>query len=373
MKHLVFLIFGFLLSVPSVYAQGAPKPESFTAKATAQDAQTLITSRYPVLLWGVEAAHVAGTPLSLHGRSAMDALIGDQPVRCEIVSWRGQQPVARCTNTHNVDLAASMLQKGFAVVQRQSVIGTPYEEPYTTAERTAKAQNKGIWTQALDESPAAAPQISISSMDEQIVLIGAVAGSSFLTLLILGFLIWRGFKNTEKLLKRSMAMTRAQEERMRKREKFVVAAMLEGELLANKGKVEAFLVINRDMMEGLMSAKANNRPHKYQESTEIIQKTPILARSIFDGNTDKLELLGPQIAKDLVQLYNNIHAEADYITLQKNMPIEDAINEAQKIILGAEQLLDPIDQVAQGLQIILSDRKRPYVSAVHDDDMLTID
>ncbi len=371
MKHLVFLIFGFFILVPPAFAQGTAKPESFTAKATAQDAQTLITSRYSVLLWGIEAAHVAGTPLSLHGRTAMDTLISEQPVRCDIVSWRGQQPVARCANTHNVDLAASMLQKGFAVVQRQSVVGTPYEELYTTAENTAKAQKKGIWAQALSENPA--PAVSIAAMDDQMLLIGSVAGSSLLVLLILSLLMWRGFKNTEKLLKRSMAMTRAQEERMRKREKFVVAAMLEGELLSNKGKVEAFLVINRDMMEGLMSAKANNRPHKYQESTEIIQKTPILARSIFDGNTDKLELLGPQIAKDIVQLYNSIHAEADYITLQKSMPIEEAINEAQKIILRAEQLLDPIDQVAQGLQIILSDRKRPYVSAIKDEDMLTID
>ena len=369
MKHLAFLIFVLMIFVQPAIAQEVARPDSFSAKAVAQNASTLLTSRFTVSLWGIDVAHLAGTPLALHGRVELDDLMGGQPVRCDVVGWRNNQPSARCTNAQNIDLALSLLQQGYVVVDRQSVLGTAYEEPYVTAEETAKSQGNGIWSDGVGGSVS----MAMGDIEDILPLVGIIVGSACVVLIVLAILILYGFGRVEKLLKRSMAMTRAQEDRMRKREKFVTAAMLEGELLANKGKIEAFLVINRDMMEGLMSAKANNRLHKYQESTEIVQKTPILSRSVFEGNTDKLELLGSQFAKEIVDLYNDIHSESDYLTLQKDMPIEDAINHTQKIILEAEQLLDPIDQLINGLRIILSDRKRPQISRIKDEDLLAID
>ena len=138
MIRLVFLALTLCLLSPVVFAQNAAKPDSFASNATAQDANTLIMGRYTVRLWGVEAARLSGTKLSLKGRTAMDDLIGDDAVSCSVVVWRGEQPIARCANKNNIDLAASMLQQGYAVVERQAVTGTVYEEPYFTAEKTAR-------------------------------------------------------------------------------------------------------------------------------------------------------------------------------------------------------------------------------------------
>lgn len=371
MKHLVFLFITCLFFAVPVFAQNTAKPDSFTTNAMAQDAQTLLTNRYRVLLWGIEAAHIKGSPLSLRGRSALDDLIADGVVRCQVASWRGEQPVARCVNSQNVDLGATMVQNGFAVVNRQSVIGSAYEEPYITAEKTAKAQKKGIWSDKITEN--AAPQMSFADLESMMPMLSVIGGIVFFFFLITSLMMMSGFKKVETLVKKSMALTRAQEERMRKREKFVVAGMLEGELLANKGKIEAFVVINRDVLSGLNAAKNNNTLHKYQQSTEILQKNPILMRAVFDGNTDKLELLGTQFAKDIVELYNDVSAEVDYLTLEKNLPIEDAITHTQKIILEAERMLDPIDKLLGGLQIILSDRRRQHVPGLKNSDTLDID
>ncbi|MEM6781819.1 MAG: thermonuclease family protein [Pseudomonadota bacterium] len=372
MKYIVFSLLTCFFIIQPTWAQDASQQEIFTSKATAQDAQTLITSRYRVTLWGIEAAHVKATPLSLRGRSAMDDLIADKPVKCEVVNKRTGQTFARCKNFQDIDLASVMLEQGFAVVQRQSVIGTSFEQSYSALEQVAKTRKEGIWSDSLSMVPINAP-IAIANANEMLPIIVIAVGSSLFTLLLLSLFMLRGFNKIEVLVKKSMALTRSQEDRMRKREKFVVAAMLEGELMANKGKIEAFLVINRDVLSGLNSAKSSGKSHKYQTSTEMVQERPSLARSVFDGNTDKLELLGTQFAKDAVELYNDISADPEYVTLERDLLIDDAINQVQRIVLDAERLLDPIDQLLNALQIVLSDRTRPQVSQIHDGNTMDID
>ena len=149
----------------------------------------------------------------------------------------------------------------------------------------------------------------------------------------------------------------AQEDRMRSREKYVLATMLEAELASNRGKLEAFMVINRDLLNSLKNAKEQSIQHKYQVSSEIVQNKPGLTRSVFDGNTDKLELLGQHIVKDVVDLYENVNTESTYLTLEQDLSIEEAIGKVQRIVLEAEAMMEPIDGLTNALHIILRDRK----------------
>lgn len=373
MKHLLFLAFFAAILPFGALAQDTPRPESFTANATAQDAGSILTPRYQVRLWGVEAVRVSGTTLSLSGRTAMDDLLQSGPINCAVVQWVEEQPVARCLTGNNTDLAAAMLQKGFVVVQRQAVAGTAFEELYLSAEKTARSQKLGAWKDdGRSPAPAADPgSLSPEQMVKNIAML--ILGSALFTLMVISILIMRGFAKVERMLQKTLALSRSQEERMRSREKSVLATMLTGELASNKGKIEAFLVINRDLLQSLRNAKDKGAVHKFQTSSEIVQQRPSLLRSVFDGNTDKLELLGSHNVKDFVALYETVSAESGYITLDRNITIEEAIGKVQRIVVDAESLIEPIDALINAMHIILRDRKQRKSTAPDTEDTFSVE
>ena len=335
------------------------QPDKLSAQVRAENAAELVSKDYVITLWGIEQAGEKGSLVAFRGRTALDDVLGEGWVRCDVIEWVDQNPVARCMNDNIIDVAEYMLLSGYATVVRQDVIGSIYEEPYMTAERAARLQKKGIW-QTGEET-----RQSISTLSDRASLsyiIGSVGVMGATIMIILSMLIITGFRKTQRLVKKSMALTKAQEEKIRAREKIVMATMLIGEIENNRGKIEAFVSINKDFLNSLKHAKENSAPHKFQSNPEIVQEQPALVRSVFDGNTDKLDLLGAQLLKDIVALYARIAVDAKYLTLDNTMSITQAITHMSDIVSEAESLLIPMKNIRNALDIILRDRGQKMIS-----------
>lgn len=355
-KPLILLhLLAFLLLMPAgfVAAQDAVRPDEFAAAATAIDGQTALVGRYVVVLWGVTAEDIPGTGVVLKARTELDDLLGAGAISCRALQWRDDtRVVAQCTDAGGADLALSMLKKGYVVADRPAVAGSVFEDPYLQAEKQARDQGHGLWAER-----GKGGNILSLFQDDARLFYGWVIGSVAIPVaafFILFLMIVIGFSRTNGLIRAHMTMNRQQEERLREREKFVVASMLESELMANRGKLEAYAVIYRDMLKTL---RASDKGHKYQQTGEIIHEAPTLNRSVFDGNIGKLELLGPNLARDIVELYGHVRSDPDYMMLESTMSVEDVQIRLDKIISAAEKLLDPIDRIIGGLHIILREEK----------------
>lgn len=145
------------------------------------------------------------------------------------------------------------------------------------------------------------------------------------------------------------------ENELRGRERVVIAASLESELLANKTKIEAFLLIYHELLRSL---KDPGKAPKYKMGGEIVHEKPALARSIFDAYIAKLELFGPTIAGELAELYAQIEEDPEYITLNPDLNTDQAINMVERIVTNAKNLLDPIERNIGALNVIIRSKKK---------------
>ncbi len=332
-------------------APGAPAAlEEFAASATAVDAQTLLTDRYVVKLWGIEAAEIFGTPLKLQARTVLDDMIAGGAVKCRVMSWSGKQPVAQCATSGESDIALAMLQQGFAVVDRPAVLGSVFQDPYFKAERSAKEAGAGAWRNIWQGGGSA----SISQdkyFPLMLIALGAVPLLGFACMALVGV---RGFRRLAETQVQQMGLFLQREDKLRDREKFVMAAILEAELNSNRVKIEAFLVVYQDLMKGL---RDTSRQPKYRQTGEIIHEQPMLSRTVFDGNTQKLDLLGPKLAGEIASLYASIQPNPNYITLEPDMPVETAAHKVEQIMSAAQAMQKPMDHILAALQVIIRGKK----------------
>ncbi len=349
----VFLLFGTAEAQNARPSSQQERPEKFATPATAQDGQTLLTEHYVVRLWGIEAVEVAGVPLRLFARTEMDNLIKGEPVRCQVVEWKsGNQPVAHCVSSTDVDLGLSMIREGYAVVDRPAVLGSVFQDPYFKAEHVAYRANKGAWSAGKGGGGGSL----ISGQDTFLI---AVIFISFLLAPIIGLVFVasvnaKGFRSLGSMQEKQMHMFIERDEKMRDREKYVLAAMLESELNSNKVKVDAFLVVYEEMLKALRDP---NKSHKYKQTGEIVHEQPLLNRNVYDSKMDKMDLLEPQLAADLADLYSKINPNPEYITLEPTTPVEEAIYHVEKVIADTRGLVEPMNRVVSSLNIIVRDKK----------------
>jgi endonuclease YncB( thermonuclease family) len=353
----------FLLAfIAPVAAQQKAQGGAFSTPALAADAQTLSApGNMTILLWGMKAASAADTPDGIRARVYLDDLIGGRPVRCLTMAGTagsGATIRARCLNADERDLSLLMIGAGLATANRAEINASELGAAYLNAERQARMGRQGLWNAggAMPVPVAAAPVADAATFGG--VPLWAIAGALLvvpvLGFLIIGLIMHFGLRQLIVLQRYQIAGTQKRERQLKEREKYVIASALEGELMTNRAKLDAFLVIYEELLKSLRDP---SKTPKYQRAGDIIHEKPALTRTVYDAHIDKLELLGPQLASDLSHLYNLIVPNPDYRTLEPEVPIAKAQEMVDRIVRNAEKLIEPMDKVVGALAVIVRDKR----------------
>lgn len=327
----------FFVPCPGLAAEANVLPTRVEAQVRAADAVTLVAGTTQIRLWGVEGADEQNLALRLKARIVLDNAIGQDKVTCEIKARAEAQITAQCVNRKDMDLGLFMLQQGFSTVDRGIVYGTVFEQPYIQAEMQAQSRGAGIWA---DTSPKNGESSSANYLYGFgfFVLLSVMAALGALSVIVM-----RGFQKMVEAQKQTAEMA-AREQKIREKERAIVAVMLDAELKANKTKIEAYKAVYDEMLRGL---KDPDRSPKYKKSGDIIQKQPTLERSVFVRNTDKLDMLGERLSSALVHFYARIKSNPDYITIEPNTPLDEVIDTLEKCLARASRLNDLADELLE--------------------------
>lgn len=166
-------------------------PGTIKFQARAAEADALVSGKYLVRLWGIDAFEGNSALFKLKSRTALDNKIGNKPVQCSVISRDSNELTAQCVNANEEDLSLYMLQQGYVSVDRGSVYGSLFEAPYLQAESQAQAMKRGIWAGTPEEARINTPPLG------QGIVVG-VAALLFMLVLALGGIsvfIMRGFRN----------------------------------------------------------------------------------------------------------------------------------------------------------------------------------
>lgn len=136
------------------------------------------------------------------------------------------------------------------------------------------------------------------------------------------------------------------------RERSLLITSLAGELQENRSKVDAYLIVYKNMLKNLQNEK--EKP-KYQRVGDIVQKHPVCERAAFEASLNQLSLLDMKLAGILSKLYAAMPAEAEYINLDPSVPLQVAQQTLEGVIGQAEKLLPGID--AALIALSKADRK----------------
>lgn len=348
LSRLIFLSFmGAVIALPQlVYAQGTEEEKkSFRANAHVVDSNSMLSGKTKIVLWGVRQATGTTALLNEKGRVALDEAVAGAAVTCELMGRTKTHLLAQCDNDQGLDLGLSMLQQGLLSVDRAQVFETIYEDPYLEAQRSAQAKELGIW---LSHDAASAQRDGGGSSGLIVAILVIVllvqAGSA---LLILGVL--RKISQAQKISTEMLG----RERKVKDKEREVVVNMLGSEIKGNKSKIEAYIVVYDEMLADM---KNPQRQPKYKKAGDIVQKQPSLDRAVFDRNTDKLGVLGDELASQVIHFYARIKTDPDYTNLEPDTPLDDAIvmvekglNRARRMDRLADELVDAFENSGSSL------------------------
>jgi hypothetical protein len=236
-----------------------------------------------------------------------------------------------------------MLQQGYVIADRSSVYGTVFESAYLQAEEQARHQALGVWSSSKNEQV---------TRDTGNTSLWFGLGLAFLLSIIvifavLAIMILRGFETISKVQSQNMEML-SKERKLRDKERGIVAMMLDSELKSNKAKIEAYLVVYREMLQALENPE---RTPKYKKAGDIVQRQPALDRVVFDRNTDKLDILGDRLSSEIIHFYARIKSKPDYINIEPDMALEEVIGIVNKAIENAERM----NKIAENLIDLFSE------------------
>lgn len=289
-----------------------------------------------IYLWGIEPIDNADAVFKLSARTALSEKIGDGAVKCILKSEQREYVLAQCVNSKEEDLSLFMLEEGYVTALRSAIYGTIFEKPYLAAEEKARTEGAGVWRAEKNakESGGIVP--------EKFFLVAIL----FLALGVLGlgfisFHIMRGFGRVVDVQNKTMDLA-VKERHLKDKERFIIASMLDSEVRENKNKIEAYLVVYEEVLRDLSD---KTRTPKYKQSGDIIQKQPALGRSVFDGNTDRLDLMGQYLASDIIHYYARIKTIPDYVDITPDTPLEEALKLVQTAVEHAQKL----DEISRAL------------------------
>lgn len=335
--NLLILNIAFFALFPSLL----PAQSQVSLNAQVTDKLTLKSSGTDIELWGIEPRlKDQSSLLNLQARTALEELIGNKKIICTIKKKaNADQPLkAQCQNTNEEDLSLFLIQKGFATADRSEIVGTVFESVYLGAEKSAYDDLKGIWAE--DDTA------NIRAEGRRVIYIAMTIIAIFLLVLAtFAYYLLRGFGQVVEAQNKTVDL--AEKERaLKNKEKYVIATMLNAEIQANRAKIEAYLTIYEETLNDFTSSH-----HDTYNSSEIIQKQPGLGRSVFDGNTNKLELLGGMVASRLIHYYARIKTVPDYIEIKPGTPIKEAGDIVRKSIDSAKKL----DEISEDIIQLLID------------------
>lgn len=312
------------------------------------DPTTLISKKTTISLWGIEEIKPDAVIFRLKARGALEREIKGDAVLCTIKDKdkdKGQDSniKAQCINSQEEDLSLFLLQQGYASADRAAIYGSVYERPYLDAEENARINERGAWA---DDVARAGGDVQSKNF-----MIGAVflMVVFILALGVLGFYIMRGFGRVVDIQNKSIDLA-SKERALKDKEKYIVASIIGAEIQANKSKIDAYILVYEEMLQRLDN---KDIVPKYKKTGEIIQKQPVLDRSVFDGNTDKLDSFGSRLASSIIHYYARIKSAPDYVEVTPDMPRKDVIgiisltvNNARKMNEISDTLLDEFIQHA---------------------------
>jgi endonuclease YncB( thermonuclease family) len=356
-----FFLFAFLIALLSGAASAQDSKQVFLKNVFVSNGLTLVgdapdASTPMVKLWGVKPID---TQKIVASEVALEQIISGRPINCSIKRWvSDQNATAQCIGGNEIDLALSLVEQGYAMADRAIIANTIFEGLYTEAEEKAISARSGLWYSILPETRDLITQNNASQfqLTEGMAhfLIFAMIMGPFIGMLIVGFIIYGGFKRLINLQRYQMAMSNKRDRAMRAREKFIVAASMEGELNTNRAKLDAFIIIYEQVLKNLRDPL---KDHKYKKGGDIIHKKPALSRNVYDSNIDKLDLLGHALVPEITQLYMSVEPNPDYKTIEPDTPIDEVIEFVSGIIRDAESMLPLMDKINSALNVIVRDKK----------------
>lgn len=320
-------------------AATAAQSPIFEVQARAADSTTLMAGRTPFHLWGIEPLGAVDGAMKLRARTSLDNAIAGQKVKCETKDQQDGIIYAQCVNARDQDLSLTMIQQGYATVDRKAVLGTVFEQAYVQAEAQAQNNADGIWAASsgagggVDNSPL------IIGMGF-VLLLSILGVAAFLAMMIRN-----GFERVTDMQKTSMKMMDRETE-LRKKEREVVAVMIDSELKTNKAKIEAYIAVYEEVLRGLGD---QNKTPKYKTAGDIIQQQPALNRAVFDSNTDKMDVLGGDLSSALIHFYAQIKTEAEYTNLEPEMDVAEAKRIVHDVLRNAKKLNEQADGLLESL------------------------
>jgi endonuclease YncB( thermonuclease family) len=313
-------------------AAAAATKNMFETQARAVSAVTLMAGQTPIRLWGIEPAEIMDPSVKLHARASLDNIIGGKKISCELKARTPTDIQAQCVNDADQDLSLYMLQQGYVTVDRAAVYNTVFESVYIQAETQAQNKGIGIWSPSGSSSGGGRGADGTLMLSFGFVLFLCIIGAfTFLSIIIM-----RGFQKVVDAQNDNIEMM-TKERKLRDQEREVVAVMLDSELKANKAKIEAYLAVYEEM---LRSMKDPDRPPKYKKSGDIMQRQPALSRSVFDRNTDKIDVLGSRLSSELVHFYARIKSNPEYVNLEPDMELNDVLEVVERSLKHARRLND---------------------------------
>ncbi len=321
---ILFLVSGCILSlVPSVYAQ-----EDIVGDVRVSDHTHLFVGQSKITLWGVTSIDFSEAAfLNLQARSALEEKIGHGKVACTVKKRMADILYAQCINAAEQDLSLFLLQQGFVTADRDAIYKTVYETPYLNAERSAQDNQTGVWS--------VSTQNSSSDEGRDLIISASLLAAFFLLILVaFSFYIMRGFNRVIDVQNQTVDLA-SKERVLKDKEKYIIASMLDAEIQSNKSKIEAYLTVYDEMLNEISSS---DKMSQYQKTGEVVQKQPALGRSVFDGNTNKLELMGANLASELIHYYARIKTSPDYTEITPDMSKEEALSMIEAAIQNAKKL-----------------------------------
>jgi hypothetical protein len=163
------------------------------------------------------------------------------------------------------------------------------------------------------------------------------------TFTALAIIIMRGFKSVIQAQNDNLEMM-GRERHLKNMERGIVATMLDSEMKANKSKIEAFIVVYEEMLRSL---RDTSKEAKYKSSGDIVQKQPVLSRSVFDRNTDKLDVLGRKLSSDLIHFYARVKTNPEYVNIEPEMSLTQATEVVQSSVSRAKKLNELIETLLE--------------------------
>ena len=340
----VFVLITALLS--SGFAQNSGETRRFEAQVRPLDAVNLQAGNTVIELWGVRGVESTSALFLLKARSSLDASLNEGNVQCDLKSRSGNIVVAQCFNSSGLDLGLNIVQNGYGTADRRAVFNTAFEGSYVRAEERAREDELGVWSDSFSQPQDRKTGWFILGGVLLVCLTGLFA--------VLSMIVMRGFNKVTNAQNQSIDIMMRERE-LKDKERAIFATMLDTEIKANKSKIEAYLAVYDELLKELRNPE---KSPKYQKTGDIVQAQPALERSVFDRNTDKLDILGSRLSSEVIHFYARIKSKPDYVNLDVDMPpqqaqklVEKVYENAQRLNKISDRLIDLFERGGHGISV----------------------